>query len=117
MYPDYISAKVMRQYHEGNVFSPMGCRSFLTDWIDPATGEYKYEGRFNQGVCSINLPPDRPGRQRRRPQRCLSEDAFWKLLDERLEICFEALMCRHNALMGVKSDVSRYTGSTAPLPV
>ncbi len=106
MYPDYISAKIMREAHEGNVFSPMGCRSFLTDWINPETGEYKYEGRFNQGVCSINLPqiglivsdggkkvPD-------------SEDAFWKLLDERLEICYEALMCRHNALMGVKSDVS-----------
>ena len=56
MYPDYISAKIMRETHNGNVFSPMGCRSFLTDWIDPETGEYKYEGRFNQGVCSINLP-------------------------------------------------------------
>ncbi|MDY2618319.1 MAG: anaerobic ribonucleoside-triphosphate reductase [Oscillospiraceae bacterium] len=106
MYPDYISAKVMRQYHEGNVFSPMGCRSFLTDWIDPATGEYKYEGRFNQGVCSINLPQIGlivSDGGRKVPE---SEDAFWKLLDERLEICFEALMCRHNALMGVKSDVS-----------
>ena len=106
MYPDYISAKVMRQYHEGNVFSPMGCRSFLTDWIDPATGEYKYEGRFNQGVCSINLPQIGlivSDGGRKIPE---NEDAFWKLLDERLEICFEALMCRHNALMGVKSDVS-----------
>lgn len=56
MYPDYISAKIMREVHNGNVFSPMGCRSFLTDWVDPETGEYKYEGRFNQGVCSINLP-------------------------------------------------------------
>ena len=106
MYPDYISAKVMRQYHEGNVFSPMGCRSFLTDWIDPATGEYKYEGRFNQGVCSINLPQIGlvvSDGGRKVPE---SEDAFWKLLDERLEICFEALMCRHNALKGVRSDVS-----------
>lgn len=106
MYPDYISAKVMRQYHEGNVFSPMGCRSFLTDWKDPETGEYKYEGRFNQGVVSINLPQIGlmvSDGGRKIPE---SEDEFWKLLDERLEICFEALMCRHNALMGVLSDVS-----------
>ncbi len=106
MYPDYISAKIMRQAHQGNVFSPMGCRSFLTDWVDPETGEYKYEGRFNQGVCSINLPQIGlivSDGGRKVPE---SEDAFWKLLDERLELCFEALMCRHNALMGVKSDVS-----------
>ncbi len=99
MYPDYISAKIMRETHNGNVYSPMGCRSFLTDWIDPDTGEYKYEGRFNQGVVSINLPQI----------GILSgqdEDKFWKLLDERLELCYEALMCRHNALMGVRSDVS-----------
>ena len=106
MYPDYISAKIMRQAHQGNVFSPMGCRSFLTDWVDPETGKYKYEGRFNQGVCSINLPQIGlmvSDGGRKVPE---SEDAFWKLLDERLELCFEALMCRHNALMGVKSDVS-----------
>ena len=106
MYPDYISAKIMRQAHQGNVFSPMGCRSFLTDWVDPETGEYKYEGRFNQGVCSINLPQIGlmvSDGGRKIPE---SEDEFWKLLDERLELCFEALMCRHNALMGVKSDVS-----------
>lgn len=106
MYPDYISAKVMRQAHQGNVFSPMGCRSFLTDWVDPETGKYKYEGRFNQGVCSINLPQIGlmvSDGGRKVPE---SEDEFWKLLDERLELCFEALMCRHNALMGVKSDVS-----------
>ena len=99
MYPDYISAKIMREYHNGNVYSPMGCRSFLTDWIDPETGKYRYEGRFNQGVVSLNLPQI----------GILSgqdEDKFWKILDERLEICFEALMCRHNALMGVRSDVS-----------
>ena len=99
MYPDYISAKIMRETHNGNVYSPMGCRSFLTDWIDPETGAYKYEGRFNQGVVSINLPQI----------GILSgqdEDKFWKLLDERLELCYEALMCRHNALMGVRSDVS-----------
>ncbi len=106
MYPDYISAKVMRQAHEGNVFSPMGCRSFLTDWKDPETGEYKYEGRFNQGVVSINLPQiglmvSDGGRK-----VPASEDEFWKLLDERLDLCYEALMCRHEALMGVHSDVS-----------
>ena len=106
MYPDYISAKIMREAHEGNVFSPMGCRSFLTDWIDPETGKYKYEGRFNQGVCSINLPQIGlvvSDGGRKVPE---SEDEFWTLLDERLELCYEALMCRHNALMGVKSDVS-----------
>jgi ribonucleoside-triphosphate reductase len=106
MYPDYISAKIMREAHEGNVFSPMGCRSFLTDWIDPETGTYKYEGRFNQGVCSINLPQIGlivSDGGRKIPE---SEDEFWKLLDERLELCFDALMCRHEALMGVKSDVS-----------
>ena len=99
MYPDYISAKIMRETHSGNVYSPMGCRSFLTDWIDPDTGAYRYEGRFNQGVVSLNLPQI----------GILSgqdEDKFWKLLDERLELCYEALMCRHNALMGVRSDVS-----------
>ena len=99
MYPDYISAKIMRETHNGNVYSPMGCRSFLTDWIDPDTGKYRYEGRFNQGVVSLNLPQIGilSGRD---------EDKFWKLLDERLELCYEALMCRHNALMGVRSDVS-----------
>lgn len=106
MYPDYISAKIMREAHNGNVFSPMGCRSFLTDWVDPETGEYKYEGRFNQGVCSINLPQIGllvSDGGRKVPE---NEDEFWKLLDERLELCFEALMCRHNALMGTLSDVS-----------
>lgn len=99
MYPDYISAKIMRETHNGNVYSPMGCRSFLTDWIDPDTNSYRYEGRFNQGVVSLNLPQI----------GILSgqdEEKFWKLLDERLELCYEALMCRHNALMGVRSDVS-----------
>jgi ribonucleoside-triphosphate reductase len=98
MYPDYISAKKMREYYEGNVFSPMGCRSFLTPWKDE-NGEYKFEGRFNQGVVTINLP--QIGIIARG-----DEDKFWQLLDERLELCYEALMCRHEALMGVKSDVS-----------
>lgn len=98
LYPDYISAKKMRENYEGNVFSPMGCRSFLSPWKDE-NGNYKFEGRFNQGVVSINLP-----------QIALAaegdEEKFWKLMDERLQLCFEALMCRHNALKGVKSDVS-----------
>ncbi len=98
MYPDYISAKKMKENYEGNVFSPMGCRSFLSPWKDE-NGEYKFEGRFNQGVVSINLP-----------QIAIiadgNEEKFWKLLDERLELCKEALMCRHYALLGTKSDIS-----------
>ena len=98
MYPDYISAKKMRENYEGNVFSPMGCRSFLSPWKDE-NGNYKFEGRFNQGVVSINLP-----------QIAIiadgDEDKFWKLLDERLELCKEALMCRHYALLGTTSDIS-----------
>ena len=98
MYPDYISAKKMRENYEGNVFAPMGCRSFLAPWKDE-NGEYKFEGRFNQGVVSINLPQI--------GILCKGdEERFWKMLDERLEICYEALMCRHNALKGVLSDVS-----------
>ena len=98
MYPDYISAKMMRQNYEGNVFSPMGCRSFLTPWKDE-NGNYKFEGRFNQGVVSINLPQIGIIAKK-------DEEKFWKLLDERLELCDEALMGRHNALVGVTSDVS-----------
>ena len=98
MYPDYISAKKMRENYEGNVFSPMGCRSFLAPWKDE-NGKYKFEGRFNQGVVSINLPQIGiiAGHD---------EEAFWKLLDERLELCKEALMCRHYSLLGTSSDVS-----------
>lgn len=98
LYPDYISAKKMRENYEGNVFSPMGCRSFLTPWKDD-NGNYKFEGRFNQGVVSINLP--QIGIVARG-----DEDKFWKLFDERLELCYEALMCRHRALEGTTSDVS-----------
>lgn len=98
MYPDYISAKKMRENYEGNVFSCMGCRSFLSPWKDE-NGNYKFEGRFNQGVVSLNLP-----------QIALiakgDEETFWNLLDERLQLCFEALMCRHRALLGVRSDTS-----------
>jgi len=98
MYPDYISAKKMKENYEGNVFSPMGCRSFLAPWKDE-NGNYKFEGRFNQGVVSINLP-----------QIGLAvggdEEKFWKEFDARLEICKEAIMCRHYALLGTTSDIS-----------
>lgn len=98
MYPDYISAKKMRENYEGNVFSCMGCRSFLSPWKDE-NGEYKWEGRFNQGVVSLNLP-----------QIGIIANGdyeyFWQLLEERLSLCFEALMCRHRALEGTLSDVS-----------
>ncbi|MBQ7863665.1 MAG: anaerobic ribonucleoside-triphosphate reductase [Lachnospiraceae bacterium] len=98
MYPDYISAKKMRENYEGNVFSCMGCRSFLTAWKDEK-GKYKFEGRFNQGVVSLNLP--QIGIIARG-----DEEYFWQLLEERLALCFEALMCRHHALEGTLSDVS-----------
>jgi len=98
LYPDYISAKKMRENYEGNVFSPMGCRSFLSPWKDE-NGEYKFEGRFNQGVVSLNLPQIAIIADK-------DEEKFWSLLDERLELCFEALMCRHYALLGTTSDVS-----------
>lgn len=98
MYPDYISAKKMRENYEGNVFSPMGCRSFLAPWKDE-NGNYKFEGRFNQGVVSINLP-----------QIGIVADGdeakFWKEFDERLELCKEALMCRHYSLLGTSADIS-----------
>ncbi len=98
MYPDYISAKKMRENYEGNVFSCMGCRSFLAPWKD-GQGNYQFEGRFNQGVVSLNLP--QIGILAKG-----DEEVFWKLMDERLELCYEALMCRHKALLGVLSDVS-----------
>ena len=98
MYPDYISAKKMRENYQGNVFSPMGCRSFLAPWKDEE-GNYKFEGRFNQGVVSLNLP-----------QIGIlangDEEKFWSLLEERLDLCYEAIMCRHNALKKVRSDSS-----------
>lgn len=98
MYPDYISAKKMRENYEGEVFSCMGCRSFLSPWKDE-NGNYKWEGRFNQGVVSINLP-----------QMGIiangNEELFWELMEERLSLCFDALMCRHKALEGTLSDVS-----------
>jgi ribonucleoside-triphosphate reductase len=98
MYPDYISAKKMRENYDNEVFSCMGCRSFLSPWKDE-NGEYKWEGRFNQGVVSLNLP--QIGILARG-----DELKFWQLLDERLSLCFEALMLRHKRLLGTPSDVS-----------
>ncbi len=98
LYPDYISAKKMRENYEGNVFSPMGCRSFLAPWKDE-NGNYKFEGRFNQGVVSINLPQIGILAEG-------DEKKFFKLLDERLDLCYEAIMCRHHALLGTLSNVS-----------
>ena len=96
--PDYISAKIMRQEKDGNVFPCMGCRSFLMPYYDKA-GKPKFYGRFNQGVVTINLP-----------DVALSSggdmDKFWKIFDERLELCYRALMTRHNSLKGIKSDVA-----------
>ncbi|MEI3227798.1 MAG: anaerobic ribonucleoside-triphosphate reductase [Lachnospiraceae bacterium] len=98
MYPDYISAKKMRENYEGNVFSCMGCRSFLSPWKDE-NGNYKWEGRFNQGVVSLNLPQIGILAEG-------DEEKFWPLFEERLSLCFDALMCRHHALEGTVSDVS-----------
>lgn len=98
IYPDYISAKVMRRLHDGEVYSCMGCRSFLSEWKDE-NGDYKWESRFNQGVVTINLP-----------QIGLvangDMDLFFEELEKRLALCFKALMCRHKALEGTLSNVS-----------
>ena len=96
--PDYQSAKMMRKNYEGETFPPMGCRSHLSPWKDE-NGNYKWYGRFNQGVISLNLV-----------QIALTANKdmnkFWEVLDERLELCKEALMVRHNLLLGTPSDVS-----------
>ena len=96
--PDYQSAKIMRKNYEGNTFPPMGCRSHLSPSKDE-NGNYKWYGRFNQGVISLNLV-----------QVALTAnknmDKFWEILDERLELCKEALMVRHNRLLGTTTDVS-----------
>ena len=109
MVPDYVSAKVMKELKDGNVYTPMGCRSFLTPaYVDKNNpwkittkkkGVPKFEGRFNQGVVTINLP-----------DVALSSDKdiekFWYILDERLELCHRALRLRHERLRGVKSDIA-----------
>lgn len=96
--PDYQSAKIMRRNYEGNTFPPMGCRSHLSPWKDE-NGNYKWYGRFNQGVVSLNLV-----------SVALTSkgdmNEFWNILDARLELCKEALMVRHNLLLGTKSDIS-----------
>ena len=101
MVPDYISAKVMKEMKNGNVYTCMGCRSFLTveDSQRNADGSHKFYGRFNQGVVTINLVD----------VACSSNgdmDLFWKILDERLELCHRALRCRHERLLGTPSDVA-----------
>lgn len=98
MYPDYISAKKMREIYEGNVFSPMGCRSFLAPWKDE-NGNYKFDGRFNMGVVSINLP--QIGILAKG-----DEKKYFEILDKRLEICHQALLLRYNLLKDTVSDVS-----------
>ena len=104
MVPDYISEKKMLELKvdkngNGNCYPCMGCRSFLTPYVDPETNEPKYYGRFNQGVVTINLP-----------DVALSSggnvDRFWKIFDERLELCHRALMCRHERLKGTLSDAA-----------
>ena len=100
MVPDYISAKKMKEYKGGDVYPCMGCRSFLTpDRFTPAGEKHKYYGRFNQGVVTINLVDVACSSGR-------DEEEFWKILDERLELCHKALRCRHERLLGTLSDVA-----------
>ncbi|WP_308680917.1 anaerobic ribonucleoside-triphosphate reductase [Stomatobaculum longum] len=99
--PDYISAKKMKEYKNGDVFPCMGCRSFLTPDLKGLgeNGKHKYYGRFNQGVVTINLVD----------VACSSYgdmDKFWEILEERLELCHRALRCRHERLLGTVSDVA-----------
>jgi ribonucleoside-triphosphate reductase len=99
--PDYISAKMMRELKKGNVYTCMGCRSFLTveESQKNEDGSYKFYGRFNQGVVTINLVD----------VACASDgdmDRFWEILEERLELCHRALRCRHERLLGTPSDVA-----------
>ena len=107
MVPDYISEKKMKEYKlskgetegNGDVFTCMGCRSFLTPYVDPETGKPKYYGRFNQGVVTINLV-----------DVALSSggnfEKFWKIFDERLDLCHRALQARHKRLLGTPSDAA-----------
>ena len=109
--PDYISEKKMKELKEGNCFPVMGCRSALSPWKDE-NGNYKFYGRFNQGVVTLNLV-----------DVALSSggdrEAFWRIMDERLELCYRALMCRHNRLKGTLSDAAPILwqyGAIARLP-
>ncbi len=104
MVPDYISEKMMLDLKvdkngDGHCYTCMGCRSFLTPYVDPETNKPKYYGRFNQGVVTLNLVDI----------ACSSKGdmkEFWRIFDERLDLCKEALMCRHNRLKGTPSDVA-----------
>ena len=104
MVPDYISEKKMLEFKidkngNGNCYTCMGCRSFLTPWVDPDTNLPKYYGRFNQGVVTINLIDVALSSEK-------DMDAFWKILDERLELCHKGLQCRHERLTGTLSDAA-----------
>ena len=104
MVPDYISEKKMKELKvdkngEGHCYTCMGCRSFLTPYVDPETNKPKYYGRFNQGVVTINLVDVACSSGR-------DMDKFWKIFDERLDLCYRALMCRHKRLLGTPSDVA-----------
>ena len=104
MVPDYISEKKMLELKvdkngEGHCYTCMGCRSFLTPYVDPETNQPKYYGRFNQGVVTINLPDVALSSGG-------SKEKFWQIFDERLELCHRALMCRHERLKGTLSDVA-----------
>ncbi len=98
MVPDYISEKIMKENKEGNCYPCMGCRSFLTVYRDPA-GKPKFYGRFNQGVVTLNLVDIACSSNR-------NMDAFWQIFQERLDLCREALMLRHQRLKGTPSDVA-----------
>ncbi len=98
MMPDFISAKKMKENHDGEVFPPMGCRAFLSPWKDN-NGKYKWYGRFNQGVVTLNLVDVGLSAEK-------NLDKFWAILDNRLELTFQALMLRHESLKGVSSDIS-----------
>ena len=102
--PDYISEKVMLENKvdkngNGNCYTCMGCRSFLTPYVDPETNKAKYYGRFNQGVVTLNLVDIALSSNK-------DMDKFWKIFDERLELCYKGLLARHNRLKGTVSDAA-----------
>ena len=107
--PDYISEKKMKEYKvdkngEGHCYTCMGCRSFLTPYVDPETNEPRYYGRFNQGVVTVNLIDialSSAGEVKNKDMK-----SFWKIFDERMELCHRALQCRHERLTGTKSDAA-----------
>lgn len=98
MMPDFISAKIMKQNYDGEVFPCMGCRSFLSNWKDE-NGKYKWYGRFNQGVVTINLVDVGLSAEK-------DMNKFWEILDERLNLCYQALMLRHERLEGTSTTIS-----------